>query len=138
MAYTSTPFKPQPQSTIPETNVTKELKSVTLPPGLKVWPVKVMKSDLREPVNTTTRFWASLAQEMDGEFVVERFMEVPASDKFSKFHEQNQKNGRAFCVGLFDGPIHDPSDKPDVLTVGFVFDVMKGQVIRNGATTITV
>jgi len=52
-------------------------------------------------------------------------MEIPATTKFSKFVEQNNKHNRAFCIGLFDQPVHDPDDKPNVVVVGFVFDLMQ-------------
>lgn len=109
--------------------VTDELKSVTLSAGLKVWPVKMQTN--------STRMFATKFQEMQGDFVATIFREVPNTEKFSKFIEQNSRNGRAFCMAMFPTPVQDPDDPANTLTVGFIFDVLKGTNVQTIHTNIT-
>lgn len=114
----------------PPKRVTDQLQSVTLPKGLKVWPVKVQK-------NSPTRYFAAKFQEMQDDFTAVRFCEIPVTEKFSKFIEQNTKSNRAFCMALFSDSVQDPDDPPNTLTVGFVFDAMKATNIQTHSTNIT-
>ena len=99
------------------------LEKALAPAGTKVWPVK--GAPLAGGGFNT---WCTGAEVLDQDVLGEQFMPVPNSTKFSKFIEQNNK-GRSFVIALFSAPIHDPSDKPNVMTLGFVFDVMKAKTI---------